>query len=305
MSYHLRPDRKASKEVVRVTRKRLGKARSALTGPIGERAKGIHQSRKRFKELRALLRLIRKPLGKAFDVENKRLRDAARLLSSSRDATALVESWDALATSDNKLFQQKAMRDIRQRLVKRRPEEVKQSEDQAIIDVLAAVEEMERDVASWRFSSSDFELFAQGLEKTYRDGRKALAVAAKEPSAHNLHEWRKRVKDHWYHSRLLLLGWPEQLKVRCAFLKELSDLLGDDHDLSMLCLLLDNEPDLFGDGATIAQLDQTMQQRREALQGRALRLGRRLYAESPKALRKRWQRYWKITRTERRARTSN
>lgn len=305
MSYHLRPDYKASKEVARVARKRLKKARSALTGPVGERAKGIHQSRKRFKELRALLRLIRKPLGKTFDVENKRLRDAARLLSSSRDATALVESWDALAASDNKVFQQKAMRDIRQRLVKRRPEEVKQSEDQAIIDVLAAVEDMEREVARWRFSSTDFELFAEGLEKTYRDGRKALALAAKDPSAHNLHEWRKRVKDHWYHTRLLLLGWPEQLKVRCTFLKELSDLLGDDHDLSMLCLLLHNEPELFGDEATIAQLDEIMQQRREALQSRALRLGRRLYAESPKALRQRWQRYWKITRRERRAKATS
>ena len=77
MSYHLRPDRKASKEVVRVISKRLGKAREALTAPKGERARGVHQARKRFKEMRAVLRLVRTPLGKEFAPENHRLRDAA------------------------------------------------------------------------------------------------------------------------------------------------------------------------------------------------------------------------------------
>ena len=305
MSYHLRPDRKAPKEVLRVTRKRLGKARSSLTVTDGERAKGIHQARKRFKEIRAVLRLVRKPLGKkAFAAENQRIRDAARLLSSSRDVTAIVESWDALAATDTALFQRKPLRDVRKKLAARKPDQATRSEDEAIVEALAAIESLEQDMQQWKLATSGFDLYAHGLEKTYRDGRKALAIAEKDPSAHNLHEWRKRVKDHWYHTRLLLLGWPEQLKLRCALLKELSELLGDEHDLSMLCLLMQDQPDLFGDEALRESISIAIEKRREFLQNRALRLGRRLYAESSTALRKRWEKYWKLTRRERRNQTS-
>ena len=42
-----------------------------------------------------------------------------------------------------------------------------------------------------------------GLLRSYRDGRKAFAQARREPSIEALHTWRKRVKDLWYHERLL------------------------------------------------------------------------------------------------------
>ncbi|UAW97237.1 CHAD domain-containing protein [Halopseudomonas nanhaiensis] len=304
MSYHLRPDRKAPREILRVVSKRLGKARSALTAPKGERARGVHQARKRFKEMRAVLRLVRKPLGKDFDRENQRIRDAARLLSSSRDVTAIVESWDALAATDTDLFQQAQLRAVRKRLASRKPSPASGSEDDAIVEALAAVESLEADMAKWSLKPSGFDLYVDGLQRTYRDGRKALSVAAKDPSAHNLHEWRKRVKDHWYHTRLLLLGWPEHFKLRCALLKELSEMLGDEHDLAMLCLLMEEQPDLFGDETQRERIGAAIDKRREFLQSRALRLGRRLYAESPKALRKRWESYWQLTRRERRSQTS-
>ena len=304
MSYHLRPYRKASKEIIRVVSKRLIKAREALTASSDERARGIHQARKRFKEIRAVLRLVRQPLGKDFARENARIRDAARLLSASRDVTAIVESWDALATTDADLFQSKPLREVRSRLASRKPDPVTGSEDDAIIQALAAIESIEADMVQWDLKAKGFDLYAQGLERTYRDGRKALARAEKHPDAHNLHEWRKRVKDHWYHTRLLLLGWPEQLKLRCALLKELSELLGDEHDLSMLRLLMEEQPELFGDTELFEQIGSVIDKRRDLLQIRALRLGRRLYAESPNALRKRWANYWKLARRERQAQTS-
>ena len=55
----------------------------------------MHQARKRFKELRALLRLVREPLGARFKLDNRRLRDVGRRLAESRDAAAMLESWDA------------------------------------------------------------------------------------------------------------------------------------------------------------------------------------------------------------------
>lgn len=293
MSYHFRPDRDASREFNRVALRRLKKARRALDAPAGERAKGVHQARKRFKETRALLRLVREPLGKHFARDNKRLGDAGRALAASRDAAALVESWDALSAANVDRFFNPPMQEVRRRLVDRIPGEGNQGEDQAVADVLGLIAALERDIGSLKLRHSGFSLFADGLERSYRDGRRTLRTAISEPSAHNLHEWRKRVKDHWYHTRLLLMIWPELLGQRCALLKELSELLGDEHDLFMLCALIDGEPELFGDDATRDQIVIAAAQRREALQSAAFRLGRRLYVDSPAALGKSWGRLWK------------
>ena len=61
-----------------------------------------------------------------------------------------------------------------------------------------------------------------------------MARARKHPLPENYHEWRKRVKDHWYHVRLLegfgTLGCGSYEKS----LKELETLLGEDHNLVVL-----------------------------------------------------------------------
>ena len=79
--------------------------------------------------------------------------------------------------------------------------------------------------------------------RTYAEGRKAFARADAEPSADNLHEWRKRVKDLWYQQQLLEDSWPGVMKAQAKEAKKLSKLLGDDHDLTVLAEHVD-DPEL-------------------------------------------------------------
>ena len=111
-------------------------------------------------------------------------------------------------------------------------------------------------------------------------GRKAFARADAKPSAHNLHEWRKRVKDLWYQQQLLEDSWPGVMKAQAKEAKKLSKLLGDDHDLTVLAEHVD-DPELH------ALIDR----RREELLEDARALGRRIYAERPKAFARRSRRY--------------
>ncbi|EXF45194.1 CHAD domain protein [Pseudomonas sp. BAY1663] len=97
MAYRIRPRRNAAKEVRKAALDRISEAMRALALPAAERAEGVHQARKRFKELRALLRLVREPLGATFARENRCVRDLGRALAESREAAAMLESWDALA----------------------------------------------------------------------------------------------------------------------------------------------------------------------------------------------------------------
>src|SRR5262245_7125172 len=61
------------------------------------KAEGVHNARKQFKQLRGVLRMIRFGLGeKIYDRENTALRDAGRPLSEVRDADVMIETLDQL-----------------------------------------------------------------------------------------------------------------------------------------------------------------------------------------------------------------
>ncbi|MCW3150083.1 CHAD domain-containing protein [Stutzerimonas stutzeri] len=300
MAYRIRPGRNAAKELRKAALERLGKAIQALCAEPAERAEGVHQARKRFKELRALLRLVREPLGARFAVDNRRLRDAGRRLAESRDASAMLESWEALARRNHPLFVSEPFRQIRAGLQQRAaPDgEVHAEFETEVAQVLSELHALTQDVRHWKLAGKGFGLVAGGLRRTYADGVRELARAEKDGTDELLHEWRKRVKDHWYHCQLLSPCWPAALDSRVDQLKQVADALGDDHDLAMMLQLMQREPELFGMPETREELQRCIERRRAQLQQQALRLGRRLYAEAPNALQARIGAYWRIARAE-------
>jgi CHAD domain-containing protein len=133
-----------------------------------------------------------------------------------------------------------------------------------------------------------------GAVRAYARGRDALAAVERERSVEALHEWRKRVKDLWYHQRLLRDAWETPLKALADESHRLADLLGDDHDLAMLADRLAGagpSPDTEAIRALIVE-------RRAELQDEALRLGRRLYVEKPRSYGRRLGRYVALARSQ-------
>lgn len=299
MAYRIRPQRNAAKEVRGAALDRISEAIQALTLPAAQRAERVHQARKRFKELRALLRLVREPLGSTFQRENRCIAGLGRALAESREATAMLESWDALAETRANLFAQQPLQQVRQRLAQRAaPVEGDDALDVTIEQVLLELRELAVRVNDWPLGHKGFRLLAGGLERSYREGRRDLVKAQRRPDAELLHEWRKRVKDQWYHCQLIAPCWPRHFDCRSKDLKRLADALGDDHDLEMMRQLLEAEPELFGEAAMREQLATLIDERSAELQTAAFARGRRLFAESPKALMTRVEAYWRIARKE-------
>ncbi|MGK9064736.1 CHAD domain-containing protein [Stutzerimonas chloritidismutans] len=293
MSYKLRTADPAA-EVRKVAQQGIDNAIDSLSVPEAERAEGIHQARKRFKELRALLRLVRKPLRGAFKRENTLLRDLGRRLAESRDAAAMLESWDLLAEQFPDPLAKAPFTKVRQSLEARarRGESRASGLDaqlDAVIDELRALRERSE---KWKLAGDGFDLFAAGVKRTYADGCEELARVRQDLSDEQLHEWRKRVKDHWYQTRLLSPSWPKLMHMRSDTLKALADRLGDDHDLAVMQQLMKDQPALFGEAADRERLDALIAQRRSALQSEALKRGRELYFDAPNELVARWRRYW-------------
>jgi CYTH domain-containing protein/CHAD domain-containing protein len=293
-SYHLRRDEDAAAGVRRVIVGRLEKAAERLREPAdGDAlAEAIHGARKDLKKARAALRLVREDLGeKAFKRENRALRDAARTLSASRDAEvkpttldALVEAGGDAPPAATALWRDSLATD-RDRIV---------AECGGTDDAARAIEAVAARAPEWKLRTAGWKLLAPGLDTAYREGREAFAALGEEPSFEAVHELRKRGKDLGYDLRLLRDAWQPLLAPTAAEVHTFTDLLGDHHDLTVLAVDLAGRAEL--DAVDRETLRTLIEARQASLLAEALLAGARIYAEPPKAFRRRLRAYWRAWR---------
>ena len=298
MPYRLRKKESITSAVRRMVREEIDKAIEELKGVATGRPEGLHESRKRIKKLRALVRLVSPRLDDGAGRVIELLRLAAAPLSGARDAQAMVEAFDVLMQTALTPEEAKDFDAVRAMLIARR-EAAHESEAQWAGVIAGPVEHL-REVRSicqnWTIRPNGFGAMARGLRKSYRQAYEALRQAYASPSDEHFHDWRKHVKSHWYHVRMLRSMWPKLMIATAFELGTLSDLLGDDHDLAVMRTLLTADP-----AAVAVDLDalvQMIDDRRRVLRRSARVLGRRLFAEKPNHLRRRFRAYWNAWHAE-------
>lgn len=300
MPYRIKADESVPEGVIRIVCEQIDRAIAELTDEDLDCHEGVHQARKRFKKIRAVARLVRSELGEVYQQENTWFRDAGRRLSEVRDAEAMIETFDKLYGVFKNQLRKTKFKAIREALVRRRQRIADQEVDleRQAAELTAALEEAKCRVQMWPLTNQGFTALRPNLQKTYGRGRKALGLAYEQSAPENFHEWRKRVKYHWYHSRFLENVWPEIMPAYQQSLKTLADLLGDEHDLVVLRETLLNDPDSFGGERDLQALLGLVERRQTELRTRAEPLGQRLFAEKPRAMGRRLERYWEAWRSE-------
>lgn len=302
MPYRLQDAESTREGLRRSAREELESAIADLTERLGDDpVEAVHNARKSLKKLRSLLRVAR---GSIRASERRRgnasLREAGRKLSGARDADVMIEALEKIADRYAGQFPRSSVDAIRGRLEEER--------EDARLELMAAraPETVAEDlkaalvrVDDWHLERGGWKALGPGLRRGYRDGRRAFKLARKHPTPENLHEWRKRGKDLWYHLRLLEGIDPHTVKAHAKDAHLLSDLLGDDHDLAVLRDSVQRMSDhiAVGSAAVIAAIDH----RRDQLEEEAFFLGRRLYAERPKAFEARLRSYWEAWRAQTKA----
>ena len=136
-----------------------------------------------------------------------------------------------------------------------------------------------------------FKPLEKGLEASYRGAQKAFAIAYRKPDDEAYHELRKMVQAHWRHMSLIAKAWPEALDVRIAAARELSQLLGDDHDLSVLIAHV--HADAAHDAVTKEAVERLARAYQAELRGAARPRLERLLYEGPRAFVARMAGYWR------------
>ncbi len=292
MSFRIDPDRPIRKNLRRLSRRQLDGALAALAEPgVLGLEETVHDVRKRCKKVRGLLRLVRPGLGTEYRRANAHVRDAARELSPLRDAHAMLGTFDDLiAATHGDRLPGRTLAGVREGLVLRAAEAERADAGAPLERAGEHLARVRERVDRWA-PDDDVAIVLSGLAENHRRGRHAFRHALDRPTDVALHEWRKRAKYGWHHAKLLHAVAPSALGPLAKRLKDLSDGLGDDHDLAVLRATILAAPGDFGGPAheeAIALVDAA----RADLQDRCLRLGARLYAESPRAYGQRVGRYW-------------
>ena len=141
-----------------------------------------------------------------------------------------------------------------------------------------------------------FEHLAAGVERSYRRARRTFRQAYENNTDEAFHEWRKTVQQHWRHMQLISRAWPDVLSGRAGEAKELSRLLGDDHDIHVLLTLAAERGKSVLSADEIDALTAMCRSVQGELRQQAKPRGARLFAEPAGNLRERMVLYWSAAR---------
>lgn len=237
----------------------------------------VHEVRKCFKKIRALLRLIRYvfPEYKSY---NRSFRDFGRTFAQIRDASAMIEAIDLLYLEQNNKLSKETFDAFRESLITFR----KQLEDtyfkhRGIVKTLDSYAlECSTKLNVLQIQNLSFQSVLLGVKKVYSRGREAYKLCKHIKSTENFHNWRKRVKYLGYQFRFLNPIWPGFLTLWENELHKLSDLLGHDRDLYLITIFM-IESNHALDFEHVSELTNLIKDLRKKMQDESLILGKRLY----------------------------
>jgi CHAD domain-containing protein len=289
-----------------VTMEQLEHAASGFLGGEDRLGMAVHESRKSIKRIRALLRLVRDELPKkVFRFENEALRDTGRLVDQVRSAQGVLNAATNVRELYGDLLAKDTFIELIDRLTRRRDlTELTALEDPNLIGrVIRSLERAHHRYQTWPIDPEaravyglgirdSFEAIDPGLDRTYATGRRRMVAAYRPSGGDQFHAWRKRVKDLRHQMEFLAPLWPEVVVGTAMTLHRLGDILGEDNDLKDLVDLIGTRADLCPNPRERSLLRALTRQRRTELEMAAEILGRRVYAEKPKALCFRFGEYW-------------
>ena len=295
MGYRLRSGQPVAHEVVRVAHGQLALAMAALSAVDDDDDTAVHTARRRIKKVRALLRLARPALGRRRQRRlNRRLRAVNRLLAPVADGQAVLGTLTRVTARYRDDLPPDLVAAIHHRLVRRETMAVENAALENVCDTaLALLRREQARIEHGRSRKTGFRAIDDGLERTVRQGRRAMARAVGSGRSDDYHTWRQRVKDRWLQTRLLQERCGNRLTSDERRLEELDGLLGECHNCALLRDAVRADSTLTrGD---IARCVRVVRRYEHTLRRAARLLGAKVYHATPSQTVARIRRFWRQT----------
>ena len=280
-----------SNEIRRIVLQQLDRATSELTS-IGdpESDEAIHDARRRVKKIRAIIRLIRPVLDKAHRADPE-LRRVSKLLAPVADGQGVIDTLNQLLKRYRRELPPKTAEAIRSDLIDRGRRIDSQASRDGVLEKAQLTLRAERQrVKQWKISADGFRAVAPGLKASVRRARAAMVEAWLHPTASYHHAWRRQVKDHWFHVRLLGARCGYRLESYQRQLEALDGILGEYHNLVLLHEVLVSDTAL--PQKEVARCLSIVERYQRALRRHAHVLGIRVYSEKPRRFVRRVRELW-------------
>jgi CHAD domain-containing protein len=276
----------------------IADSRQVLTSQELSDAEAVHAIRRALKRWRALMRLLVRLLGEEAERMRIQARDLMRALSGARDAQSALDALADLsktAAAATPPFSATSLTTIERRLTAIRDAAEQLSFTQEMRDRLAqyldlATQALDR----WPLRQIEFDTIADGLVDTYRRARQLMPDDWIEADPDYLHDLRRRVVEHRHQMDLAEPLWPRLGQVWADEAQRLRGRLGACQDLAMLINFTGPHQPVAPWRSKLAPI---IAARRTAHLKAAERLAGRLFAEKPKAFRKRLAALWKARQT--------
>jgi CHAD domain-containing protein len=266
----------------------LAGARAAIMDPERSPADAVHNFRRAMKQWRALMRLLDPFIPDAARWRREG-RDQARSLALARDGQSALNAFDDLAKKGLALSERSTA------TIRARIEALRGSEERSVLTpelretIVAWLDTAAAAIETWPLDPFDFSSIAAQLAEGYRQARQRIPADWALASAEDLHLLRQRVVDHRYQMELVEPLWPRQGRVWTEEAERLRDRLGRCQDQEILKGLTAPHQPL---ARWRSRLTPAVSERTTELAQRAARIARRLFAEKPKAFRKRLETLW-------------
>jgi CHAD domain-containing protein len=276
----------------------IAEGRTALSKPELSDAEIVHDVRKALKRWRALMRLLAGPLGDQAEQMRLEARELMRALAGARDVQSALDALADLRKSTLP-FSATSAATIRNRLTEIRDAAEKSSFTPDMRERLSRyLDYAELSLERWPLQAIDFDTVADALTATYRRARQLIPEDWSAADAEHLHDLRRRVVEHRHQMDLIEPLWPRLGQVWAEEAQRLRNQLGACQDAAMLMNFVAPHQPL---APWRSRLLPVIEARRAAHLKNAARLSSRLFAEKPKAFRKRIAALWSARRARKAA----
>jgi len=293
VAFRLKQGASISSEVRRIVLKQLEAAISELHS-VGDPQSddAVHDARRRVKKIRAIIRLVRPVLDKEYRTVDRDLSTVSRLLAPVADGRGIVETLKELEHRYPASLPKGALAAARAGVLRNGARADHDAQTRGILKIAAGTLRSERSrVKRWRVRGEGFRAVAPGLEESYRRARRMMLTAWSKPKPSHFHTWRRYVKDHWFHVRLLEGHCGNHLVAYERRIEALDGILGEYHNVILLRELLVTGGTLPREEA--ARCLRIVSRYQRVLRRHAEILGARIYTERPRRFVRRVRHLWR------------
>jgi len=287
----LRPQQAVGQALRDIARHVLAEGRTAVEDRKRVEAVAVHDFRAAMKSWRAFLRLIEPHLEADERKWRTEARDLARTLAGARDAQAAL---DAVADAEHHAPSHR-LSTLSWDTIRAKLEELRASAETASLTnamrtrISAALDRAEARIERWPLDELSFADVAEGLRQDYQRARHLIPGNWRAATAHDLHELRQRVVVHRYQMEIVEPLWPRLGRSWVREAQKLRARLGSYQDLVVLERFAEPHQPL---ARWRSRLQSVIHQRQAQQVASSRRIAARLFAERPKAFRRRLEAMW-------------